>query len=392
MSIFDFLSRLQGGQTQPNPTAFPAGDGSGGFPTPDLNSLGNNVVVPSDFMGRPRLARGLDNALLSLATMQNSPIAGQNVGNVARNLIGLNSERASINLNRQLAPYSAMEPFLKQQSELNLQDAQAAEARGKAQYFEAGGRQMRPEPFIDGKGNAWQLTPSGPTPMMGPDGKQLTGHPTGSAGSELMQLLHGEEAESVANGGQPWTAVQRSNRWAQLAGIRTGDQTTGRINATPGFLSDAAKEGLKNDLSPIDAELGRLSKMNGVERIVENATTPGKTVDQRVSELTAQRNQILNKYIPQGAAMSQPQSGSTVDIPQPVVSPVMDQRTPTMIGNTPAVLGGGATPTDLANALVPPGPQAARPAKPAPVASKPSPAKSPRPRVTIDPKGNVSVE
>lgn len=371
---------------------------------PDFGDLNKNVFFPSNFMGRPRLARGLDNALLSLATMQNSPTAGQNISNVARNVMGLDSARQSDNLNTRLAPYLAMEPLVKMQGEIAQQNYLSKEgnrADAQADYYEAGGRQMRPEPYVDGTGLAWQLTPKGPQPMLGPDGKQLTGHQPGGAGSEIMQLIHGEEAEDFVKTGQPWTAAQRSTRWAQLAGVRAGDQTTGRINATPGYLSDITKEQLKTDLGPVDTELDRLNKLSGVDRITENAVNPKNTVEQRIQDLTTKRNQILNKYIPQGygsgAGAGSPSSfGGPVDIPQPVSPVATDQpgipgnggTRPGNVGGIPIGIGPGISDAQLNAAIVPPGP---KPAKPAPVSGKPSPSKPARPRITIDPNGMVSV-
>lgn len=373
--------------------------------SPNFGDLNKNVFFPSNFMGRPRLARGLDNALLSLATMQNSPTAGQNISNVARNVMDLDSARQSDNLNTRLAPYLSMEPLVKMQGEMAQQNYLAKEgnrADAQAAYYEAGGRQMRPEPYVDGKGLAWTLTPKGPIPMLGPDGKQLTGHtPGSSSGSEIMQLIHGEEAEDFQKTGQPWAATQRSNRWAQLAGVRAGDQTTGRINATPGYLSDTTKEQLKTDLAPVDTELDRLNKLGGVDRIRENALNPSNTIEQRISDLTTKRNQILNRYIPQGygngAGASPSSFGGPVDIPQPISPVATDQpgipangggMRPGNVGGIPIGIGPGISDAQLNAAIVPPGP---KPAKPAPVAAKPSPAKAARPRITIDSKGNVSV-
>jgi hypothetical protein len=229
-----------------------SGNSDGSIPTPDLSNLNKNVFFPSNFMGHPRIGRALDNALLAMATTQSSDTLGDNIGNVARSVIGADGNRASINLNRQMAPYLAMEPLVKMQGEIAQQNYMAKEgnrADAQADYYEAGGRQMRPEPYVDGKGLAWTLTPKGPVPMLDPNGKQLTGHtPGSSSGSEIMQLIHGEEAEDFVKTGQPWSAAQRSARWAQLAGTRAGDADTGRIGSTPGYLSDTTKEQLKTDL------------------------------------------------------------------------------------------------------------------------------------------------
>lgn len=383
-----------------------SGNSDSSIPSPDFSNLNKNVFFPSNFMGHPKVARALDNALLAMATTQNSPTTGQNISNVARSVMGLHSARQSDNLETQLAPYLAMSPLVKMQGEIAQQNYLAKEgnrADAQGDYYEAGGRQMRPEPYVDGKGLAWQLTPKGPQPMLGPDGKQLTGHQPGGSGSEIMQLIHGEEAEDFVKTGQPWTATQRSNRWAQLAGVRAGDQTTGRINATPGYLSDTTKEQLKTDLAPVDSELDRLNKLSEVDRIIENIVNPKNAVEQRISDLTTKRNQILNKYIPQGygnsGAGAGPSSGGPVDIPQPVSPVATDQpgipgngggMRPGDIGGIPIGIGPGVSDAQLNAAIVPPGP---KPAKPAPVVSKPSPSKpkAARPRITIDSKGNVSV-
>jgi hypothetical protein len=382
-----------------------SGNSDGSIPTPDLSNLNKNVFFPSNFMGHPRIGRALDNALLAMATTQSGDTLGDNIGNVARSVIGADGNRASINLNRQMAPYLAMEPLVKMQGEIAQQNYMAKEgnrADAQADYYEAGGRQMRPEPYVDGTGKAWTLTPKGPVPMLDPNGNQLTGHQPGGAGSELMQLIHGEEAEDFVRTGVPWSAAKRSERWAQLAGTRAGMQTQGRIENTPGYLSDTTKEQLKTDLSPIDTELDRLNKLSGVDRITENAVNPKNTVEQRIQDLTNKRNQILNHYIPQGyggGSRAGNPSSFPVDIPQPISPVATDQpgipgngggMRPGDIGGIPIGIGPGVSDAQLNAAIVPPGP---KPAKPAPVSSKPSPSKPKiaRPRITIDSKGNVSV-
>jgi hypothetical protein len=445
MGFFDSLFNPYGGSRYPMDERGPMSDNSGyAVPMPDLSGLDRNVLIPQNFLGRPRLARSLDNALLAAATFQGGQTTGENIGAVARNVIGLGPARQTMNLQRQMAPYLSMEPLIKMQGEMGQIDYHRAlsdQARAMAEYYRAGGKQStNVDQYVDKEGKAWQLLPNGSARpilteantevpqgnlqiggMSVPTGSktvsgmtQLTGHVPGvAAGSEIERLINSEEAEDIHNGGQPWNARMRSDRWAQLAGTRAGQQQQGRIESTPGYVSEGDKMLLDKQLAPLEHELNSYNADPLMSKIMWEAANPGQKFDQHVADLQKQRQELLNKIpgkigtLPAGPVTPRANGApiSQVQIPQPLGSgatdhpmaqSVVDLRAmgagadvpgPNgFIGNVPVRTAGNVNLQDL---IVPPGPRAARPAKP-PKASKPSPGK--RPRVTIDPSGRVSVE
>jgi hypothetical protein len=376
--------------------------------------------------------------------MKPSQTTGEAISNIAANFIGLEPNREQMNLSRQMSPYLSMEPLLKMRSEMSDMDyrsAMAEHARAMADYYRQGAKAQfqRPEIKQDESGAYYKMNPDGSAmpvtqhvtssyripdmqvggamlpgredsvssdlPLSGP----LPGAGRGAGGTAIERLVNGMEQERVANGGQPFTAQERADAYTHIAGTITGAQTGGRYGNTPGFMGQADEAGMRAELNPIDAQLDRLNKLDGADLIAENAMASANhqpPVADRITALTNQRNQILNKYIPRNGGYGVPAGpsapGPTMDIPQPVVSPAMDQRGPAPASTQSANLGGipvpgapgavayGMTSQQAAQAVRPaPQPKAAGPA-----AAKPSPAKpkSGRPKVSIAPDGTIHVE
>jgi hypothetical protein len=395
-----------------------------GIPQIDYSHLNDNVMMPQSIFGSSRIARGLDNALLSAASFQPGQTTGENISAVARNILGVDPERQQLNLSRQMSPYLSMEPLLKMKSEMSDMDyrnALAEHARAMADYYRQGGRSQFQKPTIkqDDQGNYFQIASDGnATPVtqqqtsqyqipgmqvggmqLPPQNRsvtgpaQLTGKPPGRQGGStaVERLIDGLEQDQIANGGQPFSAQDRVNLYTHIAGQTTGQQTGARIDATPGYMEEQNKLALQQELSPVDAELDRLTKMDSPTRLIENAmatSTGQKPVEQRIQDLTTQRKSILNRYLPTTQQLPTPTGGGSNQplpaIPQPIVNPATDQRgdTPLNIGGIPG-MAHGMTNQQIAQTIKPPQQSAATAPR--------SPGRS-RPKVRIAPDGTIHVE
>lgn len=404
-----------------------------GLPQLDYSHLNDNVVMPSSVFGSSRLARGMDNALLSAATFKPGQTAGENISAVASNFIGLNPERAQVNFQRQLAPYTSQEPLAR----LNAELAMAQFYKDRGDYYSNGGRPVplkNPVLKQDDSGNYIKVNPDGTsTPIMQSqtshyvipslqvgnttlpgEARSVTGQVpvTGplpganrqGGGTAVERLVNNLEQERVANGGAPFSAEERANAYMQIAGSITGSQTSGRFNNTPGFMSEQDKAGFNQEITPVQQELERLNKLSGADLLTENAISKANgqpLVADRIKSLQGKQAQIMQKYgIGRPDLPTPPAGQGQVDIPQPMASVATDQPYtntpyPVNIGGIPGMTT--ASPQQLSQAIQSPAapaqPSAPAPKAPRAAAPKSAPASSGgRPKVRIAPDGTIHVE
>lgn len=233
------------------------------FQDQDFN---RNVFIPQGdegFFGRhPRLSRGLDNALLSAATFGPSGnTVGENIGAVARNILGLGPARQQLNMERALAPLMASRPALdtakiladiQYQADLGKQARALSEARGRQNLYPDRYEAER----VDKEGRSWGLSKETGQweQLKGPSFEASA--PKGLKTVE-ERFLSGEMLNNVNTALQSFgmpTLTQEDLRKQLLAfyGVRAattagqsaGAATGARIGATPGYVPEDVRRGL----------------------------------------------------------------------------------------------------------------------------------------------------
>jgi len=158
--------------------------------------LDQNLMLPepgsNNFFGRhPTISRAIENAFIGVAGMgPTSMSAGDNISNVAHSVLNIPEVRKEHMTSQLMAPFQAAGMISNLQgmrSKQDLEEAQAAEARGKGAYYAGGGRKLAPH-FIPTQQGWMKDTGDGPaTPIVD------------AHGDPLMPATHSDPASNLDN-------------------------------------------------------------------------------------------------------------------------------------------------------------------------------------------------
>ena len=182
-----------------------------------------NLFLPESgyFGAHPRVSRGIENALLFAGGFQGGDTIGENIGGVARGLMGIEPQRQQIQMQRAMAPFAGIKPIMdirEMQSQMDyrasqsdLNRAQAERARSADDVALLRAQSTRPQRDDEGTWvfdvqKGWQFSPYSEAQLR----KRRM-----ATGNMIERQIAMEEEES----GRSYTAAERAKRIGALGAM-----------------------------------------------------------------------------------------------------------------------------------------------------------------------------
>lgn len=287
------------------------------------SQLRQNFVLPEPgtpgFFGQhPQFTRGIENALLGVASMGPPGMtAGENISNVARGVLAVPQMRREHAMMQIMAPFQTAQML----GEMEKNAATSEEMRARGQYFRErgdyyarGGANKAFTHYITQQGQpVLGVHADGTTEqVMGPDNKPIIATAHQSAAADPAKLLFwramGLDPSLPTDPNERKAAMSGAGamlgEWNRQVGIRSGLSTAGRLGAEarqPGFLNPAQKEAVTATNTTVNGQIRgwerELENMNDVTKAANWALTNGAKNDTEAASLLANHKKELQDNI-----------------------------------------------------------------------------------------------